>query len=76
MFFPEKKLNYRSQDLPEVLHDAALFYWGKPEAWEKKYNIFDRYSYPITIPNWRVKDIDTEDDLIHAEQMFSNIKNL
>ena len=75
MFFPEK-LNYRSQDLPEVLHDAALFYWGKPEAWEKKYNIFDRYSYPITIPNWRVKDIDTEDDLIHAEQIFSNIKNI
>ena len=75
MFFP-KNFNYRSQDLPEALHDAALFYWGKPEAWVKKYNILDRYSYPITIPNWRVKDIDTEDDLIHAEQMFRIFKNI
>ena len=31
MFFPEH-FESRSQDLPEALHDAAQFYWGKPEA--------------------------------------------
>jgi N-acylneuraminate cytidylyltransferase len=29
MFFPEH-FNARSQDLPEALHDAGQFYWGRP----------------------------------------------
>lgn len=30
--FPEHFAT-RSQDLPRALHDAAQFYWGRPEAW-------------------------------------------
>ncbi len=32
MFFPEH-FQTRSQDLPEALHDAGQFYWGRPQAW-------------------------------------------
>ena len=32
MLFPEH-FPTRSQDLPEALHDAGQFYWGRPEAW-------------------------------------------
>ena len=35
MFFPEY-FEKRSQDLPVALHDAAQFYWGKPEVWINK----------------------------------------
>ena len=35
MIFPEH-YSSRSQDLPEVYHDAGLFYWAKPEIWKKK----------------------------------------
>ena len=35
MIFPEHYKS-RSQDLPNVYHDAGLFYWAKPEIWKKK----------------------------------------
>ena len=72
MFFPE---NYekRSQDLPIGLHDAAQFYWGKPEAWLNNMRLFDRHSYPVKVPNWRIQDIDTENDWKRAEILFTTI---
>lgn len=69
MFFPEN-FNSRSQDLPTALHDAAQFYWGKPEAWLKKMPLFSSNSFPIKVPHWRVQDIDSEDDLKRAEVYF------
>ena len=36
--------------------------------------IFTNKSKPIFIPNWRVQDIDTLDDWIRAEYIFSEIK--
>ena len=69
MFFPED-FEKRSQDLPVALHDATQFYWGKPDAWLNGLKMFDRHSYPVKIPRWRVQDIDTEDDLKRAELMF------
>ena len=72
MFFPEH-FESRSQDLPEALHDAAQFYWGKSEAWLKSLHLFDRHSYPVKIPHWRVQDIDTEDDWAQAEIIFKKL---
>ena len=66
MFFPEH-FNSRSQDLPRALHDAGQFYWGRPQSWLKDVGIFDRRSYPLEIPRWRVHDIDTPDDWARAE---------
>ena len=69
MFFPEH-FETRSQDLPRALHDAAQFYWGKPEAWLNHLTMFDLHSFPVMIPSWRIQDIDTEDDWKRAELVF------
>ena len=66
MFFPEH-FESRSQDLPRALHDAGQFYWGRPEAWLRGVQIFDRLSFPVEIPRWRVHDIDTAEDWTRAE---------
>lgn len=66
MFFPEHFAK-RSQDLPEALHDAAQFYWGTPDAWVQQLMIFDHHSTALILPRWRVQDIDTEEDWMHAE---------
>jgi N-acylneuraminate cytidylyltransferase len=66
MFFPEY-FSTRSQDLPEAMHDAAQFYWGRPSAWLESKTIFARHSTPVVIPRWRVQDIDNEDDWVRAE---------
>jgi pseudaminic acid cytidylyltransferase len=69
MFFPEKS-KMRSQDLPVALHDAAQFYWGRPEAWVKNLQIFEKHSCPVKIPTWRVQDVDTPADWRRAELLF------
>lgn len=68
MFFPEH-FTTRSQDLPEALHDAGQFYWGRPDAWLAKERIFSERSATVVIPRWRVQDIDSEEDWTRAELM-------
>jgi N-acylneuraminate cytidylyltransferase len=68
MFFPDQ-FSARSQDLPVALHDAGQFYWGRPGAWLENKRIFDRHTFPVVIPRWRVQDIDTEADWRRAELM-------
>jgi len=64
----------RTQDLEKTYHDAGQFYWGKANAWlEHKKMHTDGLGYPI--PNWRVIDIDTEDDWKRAELLFSIVNN-
>ena len=65
MFNPEK-FNFRSQDLENAYHDAGQFYIAKPEIWINQLNLFEG-SMPILITNWRVQDIDEEDDWERAE---------
>lgn len=69
MFFPEQFMQ-RSQDLPQAFHDAGQFYWGLPEAWLHQPRVYERYSFPILIPRWRVQDIDTEADWHRAELIY------
>ena len=75
MFFPDQ-FSIRSQDLPEALHDAGQFYWGRPASWLEHKLIFDRHSFPVVIPRWRVQDIDTEADWRRAELIMDTISRL
>lgn len=70
MLFPEH-FQTRSQDLPELFHDAGQFYWGQAQAWTTLARIFDARSTMFHVPRWRVQDIDTDDDWIRAEAMAS-----
>lgn len=75
MFYPEY-FSTRSQDLPEALHDAGQFYWGRPEAWLTGVRFFDRHSTVAMIPRWRVQDIDTAEDWERAEMMLHVLDQL
>lgn len=68
MFFPEH-FHTRSQDLPEAMHDAGQFYWGRPQAWLERRRIFDEGSTIVAIPRWRTQDIDTAEDWHRAEAL-------
>jgi pseudaminic acid cytidylyltransferase len=72
MIFPEN-FGARSQDLPEAMHDAGQFYWGRPEAWTDNLRIFEKWSTVVEIPRWRAQDIDTEDDWRRAELMWRTL---
>lgn len=72
MIFPQHATT-RSQDLPQAYHDAAQFYWGKPNAWTQNLKFFESHSSPILIPQWRVLDIDTPEDWKRAEMLFEMI---
>lgn len=69
MFYPNH-YKTRSQDLEEAYHDAGQFYMGKPQAWINKERQFGLNSEIITIPQWRVQDIDSEEDWKRAEIIF------
>lgn len=67
--FPEF-IDRRSQDLPEMFHDAGQFYWGTAKAFQEQLPIFARGSRPFMLPRTRVQDIDTPEDWRHAELLF------
>jgi pseudaminic acid cytidylyltransferase len=66
MLFPEC-YSMRSQDLPPVFHDAALFYLATPEIWLESDRIYRPDSIMMEIPGDHVCDIDTPDDWARAE---------
>ncbi|MEL0609374.1 pseudaminic acid cytidylyltransferase [Vibrio echinoideorum] len=70
MFSPENEL-VRSQDLEEAYHDAGQFYWGRSEAFLNKLSVFSPYSKVVLLPRSRVQDIDTLEDWVSAEHLFS-----
>ena len=74
MFYPEH-YETRSQDLPKAYHDAAQFYWGRPEAWLQAKPIFAAHSTAILVPRWRVQDIDEPEDWRRAELIFKLINH-
>jgi pseudaminic acid cytidylyltransferase len=65
MLNPEQALT-RSQDLPETYHDAAQFFWlnQAPKAGEEG-------NKAVLVSRYRVQDIDTEEDWLMAENMYS-----
>ena len=68
MLYP-KFFTSRSQDFPNIFHDAGQFYWGKSDAWLEGRQIFNGSSTIIPIPRWRVQDIDTLEDWERAEKI-------
>lgn len=64
----------RSQDLPEALHDAGQFYWGRPAAFERHDVVFLAAAVAYELPSWRVQDIDTPDDWVRAEMLMQDMK--
>ena len=69
MLFPEN-FSTRSQDLPDVYHDAGQFYWGKTEAFLSRAVIFSERARGVVLPRYRVQDIDTLEDWHRAELMW------
>jgi len=59
----------RTQDLEKTFHDAGQFYWGHASAWLAGEPMHTA-GLGMPIPNWRVVDIDSEDDWRRAELLF------
>jgi pseudaminic acid cytidylyltransferase len=71
--WPENELK-RSQDFPEVYHDAGQFYWFDSKEFLKHKSLYDPNALPFIIPRYLVCDIDTADDWETAEVMFEACK--
>ena len=67
-------LNARSQDLPEVLHDAGQFYWVDVDKYTENPKVFSAKAVPVVIPRYRVQDIDTAEDWKRAELVMMNLR--
>jgi len=70
MFSPEHELT-RSQDLPEAWHDIGQFCWGRSTAWMEQERVYSAVTAPLSVPRFRVNDIDTEEDWTRAELIYA-----
>ena len=66
----------RSQDLPNVDHDAGQCYWVKTDHYVKSGKLINDKSLPVIQPRWLVQDIDTDEDWKMAEFLFDYSKYL
>jgi pseudaminic acid cytidylyltransferase len=73
MFWPEN-FHKRSQDFPEVYHDAGQFYWADTTKYLEEGRLFSEYSVPVLIPRQLVQDIDTPEDWEVAERMHKVLR--
>ena len=71
LLFPEHE-EHRTQDLPVAFQDAGQFYWGKESSWALGLPIFSSRSTIIEIPFKSALDIDTLDDWVYAERLYSS----
>ena len=67
-FYPEFEMT-RTQDLERAYHDAGQFCWGKADAWLQNPRIHNS-GIGYVIPNWRVVDIDIQEDWHRAEILY------
>jgi len=74
MYYPEHA-GTRSQDLEEAWHDAGQFYWGRAATWLAGTTVLSASASPVVLPRYRVQDIDTLEDWVRAELMFTALKN-
>jgi len=75
MFQPEH-FNTRSQDLEEAWHDAGQFYWACAGTWTGEIPPYSLKTLPLKLPRWRVQDIDTPEDWVRAEALFTSLRTL
>jgi N-acylneuraminate cytidylyltransferase len=69
MLFPQYR-DTRTQDLPDVFHDAGQFYWGHTKSWLAGEEVYGPTATAVHLPRWRVQDIDTMEDLERAQLLF------
>jgi len=62
----------RTQDLEVAYYDAGQFYWGRANSWLAG-KILHENGTGLVIPNWRVIDIDTDEDWTRAELVHGAI---
>ena len=74
MLFPDS-YQTRSQDLPEVMHDAGQFSWASSKTWLETPIPFGKDHDIVVMPSWRVQDIDTLDDWKRAELISQLIQS-
>lgn len=67
--YPEHRYT-RSQDLEVVYHDAGQFNFGKTESFLNGSDAISAKGIIHLIQNYRVHDIDTEEDWLRAELFF------
>lgn len=65
----------RSQDLPQVLHDAGQFYWVDAQRFKLKPDMVGNDAAPVMIPRYLVQDIDTLEDWEAAEFLFHSLES-
>jgi len=70
---PEHELT-RTQDLEKTYHDTGQFYWGRANSWTA-HTMIHSAGTGLIIPNWRVVDIDNDDDWKRAELLHKVINN-
>ena len=68
--WPEHRAT-RSQDLPELIHDAGQCYWIEVAAYSRDPRLINNHTVPVVLPRWRTQDIDTEEDWVMAERLFA-----
>ena len=71
--FPDHTL-FRTQDMEGTYHDAGQFYWwnsARLMATQELSVLQQVNRYPLVIPRSRVQDLDTPDDWIMAEHLYS-----
>lgn len=73
MVWPEYELT-RSNDLPEVYHDAGQFYWLAVPRFFKEKKIYSHDARPVILPRYLVQDIDTSEDWFTAEVMYEVLR--
>jgi pseudaminic acid cytidylyltransferase len=71
--FPENEWT-RSQDLPVRYFDAGQFYWAQADVWLNGLGL-QKAGFGISIPPWRVVDIDTQADWERAEKFWEIVKS-
>ena len=69
MMQPEH-LETRSQDLEPAFHDAGQFYWLRVSRFLQTRSLMASPTAAMVLPEWRVQDIDEEDDWCLAELKF------
>ncbi|MDY0164428.1 pseudaminic acid cytidylyltransferase [Desulfobotulus sp.] len=73
MFWPEHELT-RSNDLPEVFHDAGQFYWFNCRKFMERPKLYTDDALPVILPRHLVQDIDTEEDWQRAEYLYKALQ--
>jgi len=64
--YPQHALT-RSQDLPELLHDAGAFYFFDTASFARQDRLVMDHTLGYQLPRMRALDIDTQEDLEFAE---------